>query len=96
MIMIIGSLTIELGIPESFSLKDKRHVIKGMQARLRREFNISIAEVAHQDSRQHATLGVVCVSNKKDYAYGLLNRVVNWIEETRLDCVLMDYDIELI
>jgi uncharacterized protein YlxP (DUF503 family) len=54
-----------------------------------------VAEVGAQDMWQSAIIGVVCVSNDQDYAHGLLTRVVHWIEENRLDCNLVDYQIEI-
>jgi len=93
--MVVGILTLVLSIPAAHSLKEKRQVIKSVQARLRREFNISIAEVDRHDVHQAAVLGVVCVSTDEAYAHGLLMRVVEWIEKTRLDCVLADFQIEM-
>ncbi len=94
--MVIGILTLELNIPAAHSLKEKRQVIKSVQARLRREFNISIAEVDRHDSHQTAVLGVACVSSDEKYAHGLLMRVVEWVEKTRLDCTLADFQIEMV
>ena len=43
--MIIGSAVIELDIPASASLKDKRRVVKSVIARLQRDYNLAVAEV---------------------------------------------------
>ena len=94
--MIIGICTIELDIPMAASLKDKRQVTRSITARLRNEFNVAIAEVGHQNVRQTAVIAAVTVSSDRDYAHGLLMRVVQWIEKSRLDCTLVDYEIELI
>ena len=94
--MVIGACTLELHIPGNGSLKGKRRIIKSLVARLRREFNVSIAEVGAQDVWQSAIIGVVCVSNDPDYAHGQLTRVARWVEENRLDCDLVDYQIELL
>lgn len=94
--MVIGLCTIEVQIPESQSLKHKRGVVKSVLSRVRREFNISVAEVGHQDSWQLATLAVVCVSSDARYAHGLLERVVRYIENGRFDLVLLGYKTELI
>jgi len=93
--MIIGLLTLELDIP-AHSLKEKRHVVKSVKARMRNEFNVSVAEVDALNNHQRAVIAAVCVSGDGKYAYGLLNRVVNWVEDTRLDCMLVDYQIELL
>ena len=94
--MVIGVCTLELSIPTANSLKDKRSVVKSVAARLRNEFNIAVAEVDMLDSWRTATIAVVTVSSDKDYAHGLLTRVALWVERHRLDCDLVDYEIELI
>jgi uncharacterized protein YlxP (DUF503 family) len=94
--MIIGACTLEMHIPGNGSLKGKRRVIKSLIARLRKEFNVSVAEVGAQDMWQSALIGVVCVSSDQSYAHGLLTRVAHWVEENRLDCDLIDYQIEIL
>ncbi len=38
--MVVGVCTLELEIPASHSLKDKRHVVKSLTARVRQSFNV--------------------------------------------------------
>jgi len=66
--MVIGTCTIELHIPGNGLLKGKRRVIKPIIARVRNEFNVSIAEMDNQDLWQSATLGVACVSARRGAA----------------------------
>jgi uncharacterized protein YlxP (DUF503 family) len=94
--MVIGACKIELYLPSNNSLKGKRSVLKSITSRLRREFNVSIAEVDLHDTWKSAVLGVVCVSSQQDYAHGLLAQVVGWIERHRLDVQLVDYQIEML
>ncbi|RME45833.1 MAG: DUF503 domain-containing protein [Caldilineae bacterium] len=94
--MVIGLLTLELHLPAAHSLKDKRQVLKSLQARLRNQFNVSVAEVDGQDNRQRAVIAVVCVATDVSYAHGLLTRAAGWVERTRLDCTLADYRIEIL
>lgn len=94
--MVVGVCTIYLQLPGNGSLKGKRRVLKSLLARVRNEFNVSIAEVGDNDRWQSATLGVAAVSNDPAYVHGLLSRVVQWIEEQRLDITVVDYDIELL
>lgn len=94
--MVVAACTIELHLPGSGSLKSKRRVVKSLIARLRNEFNVSAAEVGAQDVWQSAIIGVVCVSSSQNYAHGLLTRLVEWVEDTRLDCDLIDYQIEFL
>jgi uncharacterized protein YlxP (DUF503 family) len=94
--MHVGVCTIDLRLPGNGSLKGKRRVIKSIVTRLSREFNVSVAEVDDQNVWQRAVLGVACVSSSASYAHGQLERVVQWIEEQRLDLELLDYQIEML
>jgi uncharacterized protein YlxP (DUF503 family) len=94
--VIIGACNLELHIPGNGSLKGKRQIIKSLTARLRHEFNVSVAEVGAQDVWQTAIISVVCVSNDVNYVHGLLTRVAQWVEDSRLDCDLVDYQIEIL
>ena len=93
--MVIGSAIIELDIPASASLKDKRRVVKSVLARLRRDYNLAVAEVDALDQRQRAVICIVTVSNDARYAHGLLERAVAGVEEWRLDCNLASYWVEI-
>jgi hypothetical protein len=94
--MIIGSCTIVLHLPAARSLKEKRQVIKSLVARVRNEYNVSIAEVDAQDRWQTAVLGLACVSSSQKYAHGQLEAVVRFIEAQRPDIPLVSYEIELL
>ena len=94
--MIVGVCTIELALPGVSSLKGKRRIIKSLTARLRNAFNVSVAEVDHNDLWQSAVLGVVCVSNSSNYAHALLTKVAQWMETSHYDMEIIDYSIELI
>jgi uncharacterized protein YlxP (DUF503 family) len=96
MATVVGLCTIELQIAASASLKDKRRVIRSLQKRVRNEFNVSVAEVDHQDSWQLTTLAVACVATDSGYAHGLMERVVGFIQRIRPDVVLLDYVTELL
>ncbi|HEY6969650.1 MAG TPA: DUF503 domain-containing protein [Candidatus Angelobacter sp.] len=73
--MPIAYLTLELRIEGAHSLKDKRQVLRSVKDRLRHSFNISIAEVEVTDLWQRATLGVVSISDSRDYLQGLMQNV---------------------
>lgn len=93
--MIIGTALIELDIPASASLKDKRRVVRSVIARLRRDYNLSVAEVDALDQRQRAVIGIVTVSNDVRYAHGLLEKAVAALAEWRLDCNIASYQVEI-
>ncbi len=80
--MPIAYLTLELRIEGAHSLKDKRQVLRSVKDRLRNSFNISVAEIEVTDLWQRATLGVVSISDSRDYLDGLMRNVER--EATRL------------
>ena len=77
--MVVALLSIELHLPGSRSLKDKRMVLRGIKDRLRK-FNIAVAEVDHHDLWQRAGLGVVTISTANAHADRELAAVVAEIE----------------
>lgn len=78
--MVVGICTVELWIPESQSLKDKRQVLHSVKDRLRGKFNLSIAEVDGQDLWQKAVLGMACVANDGSHVEQVLEQALNVIK----------------
>lgn len=78
--MVIGILTIALVIPGADSLKDKRQVLKSLIENIRNKFNVSVAEVADNDTWRRATIGIACVSNDRGMANRILDKVVDFAE----------------
>ena len=93
--MVIGSAIIDLDMPGNASLKDKRRVVKSVIARLRRDYNLAAAEVDAHESWRRAVIAIVTVSTDAGYAHGLLEKAVACLEESRFDCILADYRIEI-
>jgi uncharacterized protein YlxP (DUF503 family) len=75
----IALLSLELFLPMSQSLKDKRMVLRRLKDRLG-AFNVSVAEVAHQDLSQRAGLAVAAVATSDEMADKTLTSVLNEIE----------------
>ncbi|MGH2749567.1 MAG: DUF503 domain-containing protein [Actinomycetota bacterium] len=73
--MFVGVARFELFIPESTSLKDKRGVLRSVTSVVTRKFNVSIAEVDHQDLWQRAALGISCVSGTMGQCRKVLQEV---------------------
>jgi len=94
--MAIALLTIELYLPVTHSLKEKRSVLKPLIARLRREYNISVCEADAQDMLSRAVLEIVCVSGNRALAHRQLQNVANRVDNWRMDAALLDYHIEMI
>jgi len=77
--MTIALLSIELFLPMSQSLKDKRMVLRRLKDRVG-ALNVAVAEVAHQDLWQRAGLGVVTVASSDDMAGKTLDAALKEIE----------------
>jgi uncharacterized protein len=92
--MFVGVLQVELSIPGAFSLKDKRHVLKGLLDRLRRDFSVSAAEVERQDVWNSAIVGVAFVSNDARHAASHLQKALNFLTKSR-EAVVSDSQIEV-
>ena len=56
----------------------------------------SAAEVDANDARQHAVIGLACVSNRGDHAQSVLMHAIQAMENWRLDAAVIDYHIELL
>jgi uncharacterized protein YlxP (DUF503 family) len=92
----IGVARLTLYLEDSFSLKDKRQVVRSITHQVRNKFNVSIAEVSDLDDMRMGTLAVACVSNSAPHANQMLSTVINFIE-ARLELgVLGDIETELI
>lgn len=70
--MVVGVGSWELSLAGCQSLKDKRRVIKSLKDRLHHQFNVSAAEVDHQDSWQRAALACSVVSTERRHAEEVL------------------------
>lgn len=80
--MYIGLLEVTGRVHESASLKDKRRVLKSGQTRIRNKFNLSVAEVDHQDDRQMTTLAIVGVGSDKKVVEQELQQALRLLEQT--------------
>jgi len=94
--MNLGVCRIKLRLPENQSLKGKRQVLKSIIARVRNHYNVAIAEVDDQDVWQSATLGIACISNNTRQTNEVLSKVVDFINRSRFDIEMLDYEIEII
>jgi uncharacterized protein YlxP (DUF503 family) len=92
--MIVGVLRLELSLPASRSLKDKRRVLQSLLDRLHQQFNVAAAEIDHQDDRRRAEIAVSCVSNDGVHANRVLSHALDLVER-EADVVLTGVEMEL-
>jgi uncharacterized protein YlxP (DUF503 family) len=73
--MFIGVGRFEILIPASVSLKDKRQVLRSVLSSIRHRFNVSIAEVDHQELWQRSAVGVSCVAESMTHCRKVMQEV---------------------
>ena len=77
--MHVLASAIELHIPESHSLKDKRTVLRPILDGLRNRHHVAVAETDHQDIWQRAEIGVVAVSASATLAAQILDEAERFV-----------------
>ncbi len=86
--MVVGTGLVDLLIPESGSLKEKRSVLKRIVQRTQNEFNVSIAEVGDNDLWRRARVGFSVVGNDKPYINAKMDHILRFIDRLGLAEVL--------
>lgn len=78
------------------SLKEKRSQLKPLLSRLKREFNVSVAELDYQDSWQDALIGCAALSNDSAHLQRSLQKIIPWMERHYPNLMIVQDRIELI
>lgn len=86
--MFVEAYKITIRIFDSFSLKDKRSVVKSITKKSHNKFNVSISEVDDYDMLNKSTLGLALVSNSKRLNQQIFDSIIVFIEE--------NYQVEII
>jgi uncharacterized protein YlxP (DUF503 family) len=73
--MPIGKIVLEIEIEHAQSLKDRRQVVRSMKDKLRRHFNVSVAELDEALVWNRASLGLAAISASTAYLRGQLERI---------------------
>ncbi|MDH5639420.1 MAG: DUF503 domain-containing protein [Nitrospinota bacterium] len=77
--MVIGICRITLAMREARSLKSKRQILKSLKDKMKKRFNVSIAEVEGQDYHQNAVIGIAVVSSSSAHADSQLQSAINFV-----------------
>lgn len=93
--MIVAIAAVEIHIPESRSLKEKRKVIKGLIERIRHRFRVSITETDYHDLHQRAELGLAGVTRTPKEAEILLEKIRSLID-TETACFVSHWSADFI
>ena len=92
--MKIGNCVVEIYIPNTSTLKEKRSVIKGLKDRIHNKFNVSISEIDKNDNHKHSTIAFVTVSNSSRYTDKILAQVIKFMEKQK-QFEIISYNTEI-
>ena len=93
--MTVGVALVGFRLHEIHSLKEKRRIVKSLVEKTRSRFNVSVAEVAHQDVHQQASIGIAVIGSDGRVLNSLLDRIVDFMDSLCL-ADLVSREIELI
>lgn len=89
----VGLITLDLLIPGSRSLKEKRSVLRGLIDRVRSRLHVGIAEVGCMDQHRRAIVCAAAVGNERAVVERVLDQVRAYAER-RDGAELQDWWIE--
>lgn len=78
--MVVKLLTVDLHFPGCSSLKEKRFVLSSLKARIRKRFNVSVAEVDYHDKWQRCLLAITMVGTDRGIVDAGCDKVLRFIE----------------
>lgn len=78
--MTIGLLQVELLLPEPRSLKDKRSLLRRLKNRIRKNFNISLAELKYGDQWGRSLIGIITINGDRKVVHRILEDVERFVE----------------
>ena len=81
-IMLIASCQIKLIAPWVHSLKEKRMIIKSLLAKLRNQFNVTVAEIDCQDIHQTIVIGIAAIVANRQVGDSTIDHILDFIEES--------------
>jgi uncharacterized protein YlxP (DUF503 family) len=93
---MLATLTLRLRLPLCSSLKEKRGRIKPLMSRLRREFNLSVAEMDLQDKWTESVIACAMINSDAVTLRQSLQTVAKWVEANWTDGDVWDAKIEMV
>ena len=92
--LFVGTCKLYLRADWVYSLKEKRMILKSLMDRIRNKFNVSVAEVEEQDAHKSIVIACSCVTNEKNHANSILNKVIDFVE-MNTDAEIVDVIVEI-
>jgi len=89
--MVIGFLSIEIYLPYSHSLKEKRKRLSGLKSRLTKKYNVAISELEYQNKWQRTKIGMVSLNSQKRPVESLFSKIIEDVEKN-IDGQILGYE----
>jgi len=93
--MCIGLLTMTIGIEWAFSLKQRRQALRSVKEKLKKRFNISIAEIGDSSFYNRAELAITMVGRKKLSIEPKIQNIIKFVDIIR-DIELLGVKVEFL
>ena len=93
--MRIATIIFRLRAPWVHSLKEKRMIVKSLDAKLRNRYNVSAAEIDEQDTHQIIVIGVAAIVPHNAYADSLMEDISLFVEENT-EAEIIDEEREIL
>ncbi|MBC8383789.1 MAG: DUF503 domain-containing protein [Candidatus Cloacimonetes bacterium] len=93
--MPVKSVLVNLYLPTSHSLKNKRSIVQSIIKKLKNRYNASVAEINGLDKWQYAGIGISVISNDPIIIDKIHKEIITFIETNYTDVQIMgiqDYE----
>ncbi|WP_232697078.1 DUF503 domain-containing protein [Brevibacillus daliensis] len=77
---MVAVTQLELFLPYTHSLKEKRSIVKSIISQLRNKYNVSVAETDFQEQWQRTLIEVAAVANEYSFLQKERDTVVRFVE----------------
>ncbi len=77
---MVALCQLDIFIPDSGSLKEKRFAIKSLKTRIRNKYNVSISELEGTDKWQRVVLGIAIVTNDRKIVDTTFTKIMQFID----------------
>ena len=93
--MRIATIIFRLRAPWVHSLKEKRMIVKSLDAKLRNRYNVSASEIDEQDTHQIIVIGVAAIVPHNAFADSLMEDISQFVEENT-EAEIIDEEWEIL
>jgi len=93
-VSMVGVLRLRLRFPGCATLKDKRHIIHGLNQRVRQTYAVAVAEVGELDRPAFCEVEIAGVANERAHLHRVLT-AVSRMYESRPELEVIDISMEI-